>query len=103
MLDRLLEEKELVIEGISGTSAGAMNAVALAWGHFAGGREAARPLFLFWRAVNQPGGGNVFGDSRAVDRGVEPATGFTPTPLFLSIETLMLSAKAPSQLDPFST
>ena len=32
VLDRLLEEERVEIEGISGTSAGAMNAVALAQG-----------------------------------------------------------------------
>ena len=31
VLDRLLEEPTLKIEGISGTSAGAMNAAVLAW------------------------------------------------------------------------
>ena len=33
VLDRLLEEKELEIEGISGTSAGAMNAAILVNGY----------------------------------------------------------------------
>jgi NTE family protein len=42
VLDRLLEEPWLHIEGISGTSAGAMNAAVLANGHGAGGAKAAR-------------------------------------------------------------
>ncbi len=33
VLDRLLEDERLQIDGISGTSAGAMNAVALAHGY----------------------------------------------------------------------
>ncbi|HKR42441.1 MAG TPA: patatin-like phospholipase family protein, partial [Paraburkholderia sp.] len=37
VLDRLLEEPWLQIEGISGTSAGAMNAAVLASGHALGG------------------------------------------------------------------
>ena len=41
VLDRFLEEDRLQIEGISGTSAGAMNAAVLADGHAAGGREGA--------------------------------------------------------------
>jgi NTE family protein len=42
VLDRLLEEHPLVISGVSGTSAGAMNAVALASGLMEGGRDGAR-------------------------------------------------------------
>ena len=42
VLDRFLEEDRLQIEGISGTSAGAMNAAVLADGHAAGGREGAQ-------------------------------------------------------------
>jgi NTE family protein len=39
VLDRLLEEETLNLEGISGTSAGAVNAVVLADGLASGGRE----------------------------------------------------------------
>ena len=42
VLDRLLEETWLQFDGISGTSAGAMNAVVMADGHAAGGAEGAR-------------------------------------------------------------
>ena len=54
VLDRLLEEPRLHIEGVSGTSAGAMNAVVMADGLEAGGAEGAREhLARFWRAVSQ--------------------------------------------------
>jgi len=53
VLDRLLEEAWLRIEGISGTSAGAMNAVVLAHGFAEGGSEGARAaLQQFWRSVS---------------------------------------------------
>jgi NTE family protein len=53
-LDRLLEEPWLQIDGISGTSAGAMNAAALVDGHAKGGPDAARSaLEAFWRSVSQ--------------------------------------------------
>ncbi len=53
VLDRLLEEPWLKIDGISGTSAGAMNAAVLADGHAAGGAEGARAgLERFWRSVS---------------------------------------------------
>ncbi|MBK7900826.1 MAG: patatin-like phospholipase family protein [Betaproteobacteria bacterium] len=52
VLDRLLEEPRLGIEGISGASAGAMNAVVLAHGYTRGGRDGARlALKRFWDAV----------------------------------------------------
>ena len=52
VLDRLLEEPGLRIEGISGTSAGAMNAAVLADGHAAGGTQVRRTaLEDFWRRV----------------------------------------------------
>lgn len=52
VLDRFLEEPRLRIEAISGTSAGAMNAAALASGWVKGGRTGAREsLSSFWEAV----------------------------------------------------
>ena len=54
VLDRLLEEPWLTIDGISGTSAGAMNAAVMAAGHSAGGAEAARAALAgFWRRVSE--------------------------------------------------
>src|SRR5258706_8046535 len=52
VLGRLLQEPRLRIEAISGTSAGAMNAAALASGWVKGGRAGAREtLSSFWEAV----------------------------------------------------
>ena len=42
VLDRILEDERIAIEGISATSAGAMNAAVLAYGLTIGGREGAR-------------------------------------------------------------
>ena len=54
VLDRLLEETWLRFDGISGTSAGAMNAAVMAAGHAAGGPSAARAaLSAFWRKVSE--------------------------------------------------
>ncbi|HSI50318.1 MAG TPA: patatin-like phospholipase family protein [Ideonella sp.] len=51
-LDRLLEGGRLAPAALSGTSAGAMNAVALAQGWLDGGPEGARAaLSRFWQAV----------------------------------------------------
>ena len=54
VLDRLLADERIEIEAISGTSAGAMNAVAVADGMVRGGPEAARACLRdFWRAVSE--------------------------------------------------
>ncbi len=56
VLDRLLEEPWLAIAGISGTSAGAMNAAVLVHGHSLGGSHGARrALEDFWRRVSEAG------------------------------------------------
>ncbi|WP_232830621.1 patatin-like phospholipase family protein [Oceanicella sp. SM1341] len=50
VLDKLLEDGRIAVSAISGTSAGAMNAVVMAEGLFEGGREGAREfLHRFWK------------------------------------------------------
>ncbi|WP_211440747.1 patatin-like phospholipase family protein [Collimonas humicola] len=52
-LDRLLEEPRIDIEGISGASAGAMNAVVMSYGMATGGRDGARQALAdFWDSVS---------------------------------------------------
>ena len=56
VLDHLLSDERLSVEGISGTSAGAVNAVMLADGLVRGGRaEAQKRLADFWRAASSNG------------------------------------------------
>jgi NTE family protein len=56
VLDYLLEDGRLDIEAITGTSAGAMNAVVLAEGYLEGGRKGARKnLVEFWRSISDAG------------------------------------------------
>ena len=65
VLDHLLEDGRLTVEGISGTSAGAVNAVMLADGLRRGGADEARKrLDDFWRAAS------LGGDLPAVQRAV---------------------------------
>ena len=53
VLDRLLEERRINYDGISGASAGAVNAVAFASGFLAAGRQGARDsLEQLWRRVS---------------------------------------------------
>ena len=52
VLDRLLEDPRIALEGLSGTSAGSVNAVVLAYGMMQGGREAARAaLARLWDGI----------------------------------------------------
>jgi NTE family protein len=54
VLDRMLEEEWLDIEGVSGTSAGAMNAAVMASGFATGGATGAREaLEAFWKRVSR--------------------------------------------------
>jgi len=53
VLDRLLEEPGIEVEGVVGTSSGAMNAAVAAYGLTVGGNEGARAkLAEFWRAIS---------------------------------------------------
>jgi len=53
VLDRLAEEERLGFDGISATSAGAMNAAVFAYGFSEGGRAGAKKaLANFWRRVS---------------------------------------------------
>ncbi|MBY0429976.1 MAG: patatin-like phospholipase family protein, partial [Rhodospirillales bacterium] len=56
VVDRLLEDERIEIEGIVGTSAGAMNAAVTAYGLVTGGAQGARrALDSFWRAIAAAG------------------------------------------------
>jgi NTE family protein len=60
VLDHLIEDGRLDFEAISGTSAGAMNAVVLADGFMRGGATGARErLEAFWRGVSRAASGPI--------------------------------------------
>ncbi len=93
VLDRLLDEPRLSFDGISGSSAGAMNAVAVAQGLAAGGRQAARnKLEELWRAIAgaSPAIEMPFGDTRTASP--------PPSSLFL---LGLLRFFSPYQFNPF--
>ena len=67
VLDRLVEEPNLVIDAVSGTSAGAMNGALLVDGGSRGGRDGAQhALRTFWHEVSKAGDA-VFNPWRYVD------------------------------------
>ncbi len=56
VLDRLLEDPRIIIEAVSGTSAGAMNAAALVAGYSKNGAQGAREaLDRFWSTTSEYG------------------------------------------------
>jgi len=56
VLDGFLESGAIEIEGLSGTSAGSINAVVYAYGKYKGGNDGARQtLERFWRGVSEAG------------------------------------------------
>ncbi len=100
VLDRLLEEKRLKFDGITGTSAGAVNAVVLADGLAAGGREGARnALRLYWQKVSAVSSSGIF-KSSAIDK-ANSDFGLENSPGFVFIESLTYFA-SPYQMNPFN-
>jgi len=99
VLDRLLEDKNLDIEAISGASAGAVNAVVLAHGYMLDGRDGARKaLSDFWERVSLKAPFNFPSDdtNAALDLG-SGAEAPMALKMFLSLTKIL----SPYQLNPF--
>jgi NTE family protein len=98
VLDRLLEDERIGFDGISATSAGAMNAVVLAYGLAEGGRAGARKaLTNFWRRISHAA---AFGPLQPtpLDRMLgNRALEWSPAFLMFDLMTRLLS---PYQLNP---
>ena len=93
VLDALLEDPRIGFEGLSGSSAGAMNAVILAHGWMKGGRDGARAALAdFWTEVGSkmPWG--------MVTQGKGDAFSLSPTSKLL---VKWAGYFSPSQLNPF--
>jgi NTE family protein len=104
VLDRLLELNEHRIDGISGTSAGAVNAVALAAGLMEAGADGARKkLDQVWRAVNASHG--YMPVARYLDTQPDtapPQSGPTPAHIFIRAVSRVMSPYEfnPLDIDP---
>lgn len=55
VMDKFLEDGRLEIEGVSGTSAGSMNAVVYAYGKIKGNDGAREALHNYWKAISDAG------------------------------------------------
>lgn len=97
-LDRLLEDGRISIEGIVGTSAGAMNAVVTAYGLTLGGNAGARQaLQRFWDAVAEMGAWSVMQPSW-FDRVKSPGS-LDYSPGWILMDTLS-RVLSPYQMNP---
>lgn len=100
VLDRLLEDERIEIEGISATSAGAMNATVLTYGYAAGGRAGARKaLEGFWRRVAHIAAMSPF-QATWLDR-LMGNKSLENSPAFLWLE-MMTRMASPYQLNPIN-
>ncbi len=69
VMDRLLEDGRFEIEGLTGTSAGGMNAVAIAQGLMKGGNQAARDeLKAFWQKISDSGKNSPLNHRGPIDK-----------------------------------
>lgn len=109
VLDRLLEDERLPIEAISGASAGAMNAVALAHGYMIDGRDGARQsLKDFWEklaALNSfgtttPGTYSATMADTGLQSDADIAT-LSALPPVLTSALSLLRYFSPQQINPF--
>ncbi|MFZ2088948.1 MAG: patatin-like phospholipase family protein [Desulfobaccales bacterium] len=100
VLDRLLEDDRIVIEGICGTSAGAMNAVVLADGLDTGGKEGARQaLKKFWSEISEAGRYSPFQRTWLDRLSGNWNLDYSPAFIFFDNLSRLLS---PYQLNPFN-
>jgi NTE family protein len=97
-LDRILEDERIVIEGIVGTSAGAMNAAVTAYGLTLGGNEGARrTLKSFWEAVADKGTWSIMQPSW-IDQLISPGS-LDYSPGWILMDTLS-RVWSPYQMNP---
>ncbi len=97
-LDRILEDGRIAFDGVTATSAGAVNAVVLADGLARGGREGARErLRSFWKTMSDASAKSVIAPS-PIDQ-LNPTFGLEHTPAYLWNE-MLCRVMSPYELNP---
>jgi len=100
VLDRLVEDERIDFEGITATSAGAVNAVAFTDGLAAGGRKGAKEaLRKLWRKVADSASHGIYRPS-LFDK-ANPDYGLEHSPGYLFMEALTYYS-SPYQLNPLN-
>ncbi|AOO79603.1 patatin-like phospholipase family protein [Bosea vaviloviae] len=101
VLDAILEDGRLAIEALSGTSAGAMNAVVLSEGWLEGGADGARAkLESFWRAISVDG--KYGGSERSLIDTMLGAWGSNGTPPGLIWFEMFSKVASPYDVNPLN-
>lgn len=107
VLDALLEDGRIDFEGVSATSAGAMNAAALAYGKSTGGAEKAREVLeTFWREISNTSAfyNPSLNNSLEFMKGLNPFAEHWPSPKsgqFMAFEAVK-NMFSPYQLNPLN-
>lgn len=100
VLDRLLEDGRLEFDGVSATSAGAMNATVLAYGLTVGGADGAREqLALFWKKISEAGSRGPLQPSWYDKMLGNHSLDYSPA---FMIMDLMSRVMSPYELNPFN-
>jgi NTE family protein len=99
VLDRLLDDERIIIDGICGTSAGAMNGVVTSYGLMKGGPKLAKHLLVkLWHKISEAGKYSPL-QPTLVDKMISKGNmDFSPGYKFFSLTTETLS---PAQFNPF--
>ena len=100
VLDRLLDEGQLIIDAITASSSGAINAALLTYGLSVGGRDGAKKaLALFWRRISAMMASSILQpsilDKMSGNFGLDHSIGYWLT-------TTLWQFMSPYQLNPFN-
>jgi NTE family protein len=99
VIDRLLDEPDIEFEGLSGTSAGAVNAAVLAHGLMEGGRIGGQAaLEDFWRRSSR--GGSIWSPVRAMPPVSLPGMEMLTAATYAAFDT-MTRTFSPYEFNPF--
>lgn len=99
VLDRLLDEPDIGFEGLSGASAGAVNAVVVAHGLMQGGRKGGQAaLEDFWRKSSR--GGTVWSPVNALQQIPVPGMEALSAAAYTAFDT-MTRTFSPYEFNPF--
>ncbi len=94
VMDKFLEDGRVEVEGLSGTSAGSMNAVVYAYGKLKGNDGAREAMHNFWKAISDAG------QKFAIPK-MPWDMGIKENPIQDMMKS-MLSAYSPYQLNPMN-
>lgn len=104
VMDRILEDGRIEIEGVTGTSAGGMNALAIAQGLMEGGPQRAREVMReLWQRISDKGKNSSLNNRGPIDKMMDNYTMYnSPGFMFFDFLSRIFSPYElnPMQIDP---